>query len=216
MQKRTAIRDVLRASCIAGVALLSACDFNLSGPTDPSEGFDPIGPTGSGLEAIVGSPVPCEGGIAAGFPCSNVDLLSFLPLGELGSGFVTLNDMWGWTDPQTLIDVAPRLTTGVVATAPAGTGAGSDGQLRFQQAYEEYFHRSLVGKTAAVGYDATLLLLEALRPGRLRPEDVRLSFDGLVDIRGATGLFSVLEGRIVRKTEVVRIDERRPVPIRGR
>ncbi|MCH7992453.1 MAG: ABC transporter substrate-binding protein [Gemmatimonadetes bacterium] len=122
----------------------------------------------------------------------------------------------GWTDPQTLIDVPPRLTTGVVATAPAGTGAGSDGQLRFQQAYEEYFHRSLVGKTAAVGYDATLLLLEALRPGRLRPEDVRLSFDGLVDIRGATGLFSVLEGRIVRKTEVVRIDERRPVPIRGR
>ena len=106
MQKRTAIRDVLRASCIAGVALLSACDFNLSGPTDPSERFDPIGPTGSGLEAIVGSPVPCEGGIAAGFPCSNVDLLSFLPLGELGSGFVTLNDMWGWTDPQTGIEYA--------------------------------------------------------------------------------------------------------------
>ena len=82
-------------------ALLSACDFNLTDPIDLS------GPTGSGLEAIVGSPVPCQGGIAAGYPCSNVDLLSFLPLEDLsGSVSVPLNDMWGWTDPLTGIEYA--------------------------------------------------------------------------------------------------------------
>jgi len=119
----------------------------------------------------------------------------------------------GWTDQQTLDAVAPRLTTGVVATAPVEAGAGSAGQISFQTAYEEYFQRSLVGKTAAVGYDATLLLLEALRPGRILPEDVRSAFDGLVEVQGATGVFSVLQGRVVRKTEVVRIDQRPPVPI---
>ena len=113
MQNRIPTRALLRASCIAGAALLSACDLY---PTsiresfhgaDPDGPFDPDAPTGSGLEAIVGSPVPCEGGIAAGYRCSNVDLLSFLPLEDLaGAGSVTLNDMWGWTDPLTGIEYA--------------------------------------------------------------------------------------------------------------
>ncbi|MEM7084129.1 MAG: choice-of-anchor B family protein [Pseudomonadota bacterium] len=42
---------------------------------------------------------PCTGGFAAGYPCSNVDLLSFMPLGDIGGG--AGNDIWGWTDPQT-------------------------------------------------------------------------------------------------------------------
>lgn len=44
-------------------------------------------------------PEPCVGGRAGPFPCDNVDLLAFLPLGEIGSG--TANDIWGWTDPLT-------------------------------------------------------------------------------------------------------------------
>ncbi len=42
---------------------------------------------------------PCEGGQADGFPCSNVDLLSHLPLASIGGG--EGNDIWGWTDPVT-------------------------------------------------------------------------------------------------------------------
>ena len=77
-----------------------------------------------------------------------------------------------------------RLTTGVVATSPqAGVGSGSEGELRFAQAYEEHFQRSLVGSTPAVGYDAMLLLLEALRPGKIRPEEVLSSFGQLADLR---------------------------------
>src|SRR5690606_38153284 len=45
---------------------------------------------------------PCEGGRAAGYPCRSVDLLSFLPIPRIGGGPQTrLNDIWGWTDPET-------------------------------------------------------------------------------------------------------------------
>jgi len=40
---------------------------------------------------------PCVGGFAGIYPCNNVDLMSFLPLAEIGGG--SGNDIWGWTDP---------------------------------------------------------------------------------------------------------------------
>ena len=50
------------------------------------------------LPALVDA--PCLGGMSAGFyPCRNVDLLSFLPLGSIGGGSGA--DIWGWTDPDT-------------------------------------------------------------------------------------------------------------------
>lgn len=119
----------------------------------------------------------------------------------------------GWTDPQVLASLDPLYLDGVVATVPAGTGPDSPGQARFQQAYEEYFQRTLVSSTPAIGYDATLLLLEALRAGRLASTDVGASFQGLTDIEGATGVFSVTGGRVVRRTDLVRIDRRRLLPI---
>ena len=87
---------------------------------------------------------------------------------------------------------------------------------RFAEAYEEYFQRTLVSSTSAVVYDAMLLLLEALRPGRIRPAEVLSSFSLLTDVEGATGIFSVVGGRVVRKTSVVRIANRIPVPIEVR
>jgi len=119
----------------------------------------------------------------------------------------------GWTDPQTLDVVDSRHTTGVVATAPTQSGETSPGASRFRQAYEEHFRRSLVGSTPSIGYDATLLLLEALRPGRVLPEELQAAFGRLEGIEGATGVLSVTEGRVVRQTEVVRIDDRVPVPV---
>jgi len=41
----------------------------------------------------------CVGGSAAGYPCSNVDLLSNLPLASMGGG--SGSGGWGWTDPST-------------------------------------------------------------------------------------------------------------------
>ncbi|MFT4679748.1 MAG: choice-of-anchor B domain-containing protein [Flavobacteriales bacterium] len=44
--------------------------------------------------------MPCVDGMAGPYPCENVDLVSVTPLGEIGGG-ENLNDIWGWTDPET-------------------------------------------------------------------------------------------------------------------
>jgi choice-of-anchor B domain-containing protein len=59
------------------------------------EGFDPV----------TGEEVTCSDGDAAGWDCSQVDLVSFLPVSALagpggGRGLET-NDNWGWQDPET-------------------------------------------------------------------------------------------------------------------
>jgi choice-of-anchor B domain-containing protein len=55
-----------------------------------------------GLDPIVGGRVECASGKADQFGCGEVDLLSFLPVSAIGGGRgVALNDVWGWTDPQT-------------------------------------------------------------------------------------------------------------------
>lgn len=118
-----------------------------------------------------------------------------------------------WTDPGVLEVVDPLYTNGVVATATVGTGLSSPGAMRFTEAYEDYFQRSLVSSAPAIGYDATLLLLEALRPGRVRPLQVQEAFRNLRDVEGATGIFSVVDERIVRRTEVVRIRDRDLEPV---
>jgi hypothetical protein len=119
----------------------------------------------------------------------------------------------GWTDPQALAEVDRRLVTGIVATAPVGGRPGSVGHERFREAYESHFQRSLVSPAPALGYDAALLLLEALRPGRIRPPDVQRAFEELTEIEGATGRYVVLEGRVLKVTEVVLIQGAALVPI---
>lgn len=42
--------------------------------------------------------VPCINGNAGGYPCSNIDLMSFTPKEEMGGGSANLNDIWGWAD----------------------------------------------------------------------------------------------------------------------
>lgn len=45
-------------------------------------------------------PIPCTRGMAGEYECSDVDLLSFVSLRDLGSNGDG-NDIWGWTDPDT-------------------------------------------------------------------------------------------------------------------
>jgi len=46
----------------------------------------------------------CIDGIADIYPCSNVDMLGFISLAELGGG--SGSDSWGWTDPVTGLEYA--------------------------------------------------------------------------------------------------------------
>ena len=55
-----------------------------------------------GLDPITGDEVACEDGSANVFTCNNVDIVSFLPVRQLGGGRgAEVSDVWGWTDPVT-------------------------------------------------------------------------------------------------------------------
>jgi choice-of-anchor B domain-containing protein len=61
----------------------------------------------SGLDPVLGEGVPCVDGKAGPFLCDNVDIVSFLPVHMIGGDRgVGVNDIWGWTDPQTNRDYA--------------------------------------------------------------------------------------------------------------
>ena len=96
-----------------------------------AEGFDPV----------TGDEVGCSDGEAAGWDCSEVDLVSFLPVSELagpggGRGLRT-NDNWGWRDPETgryyalvgmtdrasFVDMTDPLNPRVVGVLPMPEGA---------------------------------------------------------------------------------------------
>jgi len=51
------------------------------------------------------SEVKCVDGKAGDYDCNNVDLLSFVPISELGSTYQA-SDSWGWTDPETGDEIA--------------------------------------------------------------------------------------------------------------
>lgn len=53
------------------------------------------------LDAVTGDQVDCTDGKALMFSCNNVDMISFLPVEDLGGDRgVQVNDLWGWTDPD--------------------------------------------------------------------------------------------------------------------
>ena len=55
-----------------------------------------------GHDAITGGEIRCTEGMVSRWPCKDVDMTAFLPLPEMGGGRGSrLNDIWGWTDPNT-------------------------------------------------------------------------------------------------------------------
>ena len=90
------------------VALVWAGHSSLSAQEQqPLEQELPMNPA---MEAMLANPpdlqelppmgaTACIGGMAGGYPCDNVDLLSFVPIASMGGGVGA--DAWGWTDPET-------------------------------------------------------------------------------------------------------------------
>lgn len=61
-----------------------------------------ISDNGRGLTKVTGEEMQCIEGKAGEFDCGDVDLLSFLPISDVGGERgVIVNDVWGWTDPET-------------------------------------------------------------------------------------------------------------------
>ena len=60
-----------------------------------------------GIAPVLGGQVDCSDGEASVFGCGDVDLVAFVPVGDLGGNRgVRVNDIWGWTDPETQRDYA--------------------------------------------------------------------------------------------------------------
>ena len=59
------------------------------------------------IEAVLGGQVDCAEGEATAFGCNEVDLVAYMPVSQLGGARgVRVNDIWGWTDPETDRDYA--------------------------------------------------------------------------------------------------------------
>lgn len=126
-----------------------------------------------GMDAVVGGEVRCAEGAAAGFECGGVDLVSFVPVADLGGGRgVNLNDIWGWTDPETgkewalvgrmdgmsFVDVSDPVRPVVVANLPKTEGSNS-ATWRDMKVYENhvYIVADGAGQHGVQVYDLTQL-----------------------------------------------------------
>ena len=119
-----------------------------------------------------------------------------------------------WTSATVLATVQDRSVQGVRAvTSWLGEDEFGPGWDAFVQAYEDHFRRTLRSPTSALGYDAARLLLRASREGGGTPEGTLRALEDIRDFQGATGLLSVIDGRIRRSYVPVRIQNREPVLI---
>ena len=76
------------------------------GPSNWSEGST-VFKDADEIEAVLGGQIDCAEGEATAFGCSEVDLVSYMPVSQLGGARgVRVNDIWGWTDSETNRDYA--------------------------------------------------------------------------------------------------------------
>ena len=79
-----------------GQGVVHILAMNEGGWVEESELFIEV----ANYEAVNGT-VPCEEGSSAAFGCADVDVISFVPVRDLGADRgINVNDVWGWTDPE--------------------------------------------------------------------------------------------------------------------
>ena len=79
--------------------------FAQEGRADDNDDLAYLAVVEAGIQESLGEAIPeapqhrvaCIAGMAGAYPCSNIDLLEFLPVGTFGAG--ATNSLWGWTDP---------------------------------------------------------------------------------------------------------------------
>ena len=152
--RSTRTRSVVRAAPLCGMALFLAAAAGVSAQPSgngvissdlspsqlafladrlPPDNLAPIGPH------------PCENGMADIYLCDRVDLLSFLPLADIGGG--SGNDVWGWEDPVTgkeyaimgrsngtaFVDISDPTSPLYVGNLPSHTGSSSWRDIKVYQ-----------------------------------------------------------------------------------
>lgn len=128
---------------------------------------------------------------------------AFYALDTLG---VQLMGTAAWGDPGVRSGVSTRYTDGVVTATPR-VSQTDGGFARFLDAYESHYQRTLgEPQAAALGWDAASLLLRVLESGARGPAAVAAALEEVDDFEGATGTITVDEGRILRRHDVLCIE----------
>jgi ABC-type branched-subunit amino acid transport system substrate-binding protein len=109
--------------------------------------------------------------------------------------------------------VDPRHLNGVVVASSRDPIAGMDAYERFVDQYEALHRKTLRSPIPAFGYDAAMLLLEAIDRGARSPDDVADALDGISDFPAATGRISIQDGQIVRRHYLYEIRDRQLIPL---
>ena len=104
MAAQSGLAHVRRATAlIAPILIFAACGDGLTGPADR----DTV-PSAPLAEPVLARTTSCQDGSAGGFPCDGVDLVARVTPAALRPGrpATHVNDVWGWTDPQTGVEYA--------------------------------------------------------------------------------------------------------------
>lgn len=112
-----------------------------------------------GAPAAAAQEAPCVNGSAGPYACDGVDLMAHMPIPEIDADFsqdetttASVNDIWGWTDPQTgreyalvgrtdgvaLVDISNQESPVYMANLPKHTLSISCGSQRDVKVYRDH------------------------------------------------------------------------------
>lgn len=121
-----------------------------------------------------------------------------------------------WSAPEVLRLVEPRFINGAVISTFLYRSSPSVRWPEFVELYERRYRKGLQDNLVpALAYDATNLILAALPWGYPRRSAVARSFRETRGMPGATGVFTVDNGAIVRRPFVLQFKNRQLVPAFG-
>jgi ABC-type branched-subunit amino acid transport system substrate-binding protein len=153
-------------------------------------------------------------GLVLPVPQSDVELIapqvSFFALDSLGVQVLGTTE---WTAPEVLDRVDPRHLNGVVVASSRDPVGGRPAYDQFVRRYEALLRKTLRSPIPAFGYDAALLLLEAIDRGARTPRAVVRELEGISDFPAATGRISFRDGQIVRRHYLYEIRDRQLLPL---
>jgi choice-of-anchor B domain-containing protein len=108
-----------------------------AGARDGKAQANAMAPATTNVAPAAAAQAVCSGGMAGGFPCRNVDLMSQLPLASMGGGSGSAG--WGWTDPSngkeyavvgrttgtSFVDISNPASPVYLGNLPSATGTSS-------------------------------------------------------------------------------------------
>ena len=136
--------------------------------------------------------------------------MSFMGLDTLG---IQVAGTTAWSSPALMNAVAQRHTDRVIAVGPVLPGSREETRKAFRAEYENRFRKTLQDEAPAVGFDLFRIALAAYGEGVRRVGGAARGAERVAGVRGATGIFSVVDGRLEREAFPVRLFEGGVLPL---